>query len=265
MARQALTERREQLGLTQAMAAQAVGCDVGTYSRYERGLSTPRGAKRQRLADALGWTMAQLTQAIDEITPNGHPVPGWLGGLAGIEQGASRLCAFEPVAVHGLLQTAGYAYAIESVGPGHVSDEDVALKVEARLDRQAVLEREPDPLELAVVIDESVLRRPAGGREAMADQLDHMAAAADRPNVDLRVLPLDSGVFAAAFGSFALLWADGADGPSMAITEDRLGGHYLDRPPELEAHSALFAFLSDAALSPAASVDLIHAAAKEYR
>lgn len=268
MPRRRLIDRREELGLTQQQVADRLHVDVRSVVRYESGDSTPRVGQRPHYAKVLRWEPAQLALALtDQLPPvNGHAVPGWLGHLASLEQAAAQLCAYEPVVVHGLLQTSAYACAIESVGPDPISDDEVVHKVENRLARQAVLDREPDPLNLSVVLDESVLLRVAGGADVMIGQLNHLALVAERPNVDLRVLPLDAGVFSAAFGSFALFTTTGATAPYMAVTEDRAGPHYLDRPNELAAHAALFAYLSDAALSAPDSIDVIRRAAKElYR
>jgi Domain of unknown function (DUF5753) len=129
--------------------------------------------------------------------------------------------------------------------------------------RQAVLTRRPHPLKLSVVLDESVLHRVAGSRQIMADQLDRLIDAGDLPNIDIRVLRLDSGRFSAAFGAFTLFSSPDGDGPFMACTEDRAGPHYL-RPHELEAHTTLFDHLAEVALSPGESVDLIRTTAKEH-
>jgi hypothetical protein len=246
------------------------------------------------LALQLDLTLAELAHLIDdEIELNSHEVPGWLGHLASLEQAAARICAFETVGVHGLLQIRDYATAVEraeqgaedmlgagapavplpctgpvpvasgsamAAGPG-VNDA-IARRVEGRIARQRVLERRPDPLRLDVILDESVLYRMAGDRTVMAEQLDHLVEAAARPNVDLRVLTFGSGMF--AFGSFTLISSPGATAPYMAITEDRGGPHYMDRTTELEAHTALYARLSEVALDPAESIDHITAAAKEH-
>lgn len=167
--------------------------------------------------------------------------------------------------MHGLLQTAGYAYAVESIGPDTPTSEAIARKVEMRMARQAVLDRQPDPLGLHVVLDESVLHRVASGPEVMARQLDHLAELAERDNVTVQVLPLTAGVFSAAFGAFSLFTTPGHTEPYMAAVEDRAGPHYLDRQPEITAHISLFNFLREAALSPDDSAERIAAAAKEYR
>lgn len=266
-ARHALRQRREQQGLTQEGAAFALRVAVSTYRSWERGEKTPRVGYRPRLAKLLDVSLTQVDTYLssngDTAAPNGHAVPAWLGHLASIEQGASQICCFEPVVVHGLLQTAEYAAAVERFDPVPRTEEGVARRVDLRVARQRVLTREPDPLDLSVVLDESVLYRVAGGREVMGAQLDHLTEMAERPNVDLRVLPLDAGVFSAAFGAFKLLSSPGASDPYMACVEDRAGPHYLDRQPEVEAHVLLFNYLSDVALPPAESVDAIRSIAKE--
>jgi hypothetical protein len=52
-----------------------------------------------------------------------------------------------------------------------------------------VLEQDP-PLNLLVVLDESVLKRQFGDESVMYEQLQSLAAVATLPNISLRVLPL---------------------------------------------------------------------------
>jgi transcriptional regulator with XRE-family HTH domain len=269
MARQRLRERRIERGLSKPELAVLLGVDPRMIDRYESGTNSPPLGRRPKYAEALDWTPAELHAALAETEEgriaglNGHQVPAWIGHLAEQEQQASRLWSFEPVVVHGLLQTPRYTEAIESVGPGTITQDEVLRKVEIRRMRQAVLTRDPDPLELAVILDESVLHRMAGDRDVMAEQLDHLTDVGIRPNVDIRILPLDAGVFSAAFGAFTLVSKRASTDPYMAWVEDRAGPHYLDRLPEIEVHTTLFRFLSGAALSPAASADLIRTVLKE--
>lgn len=265
--RQRLKKRRDDLGRTQAEIARKAGCSEGTIRRYESGSSTPRPADREAVAAAYDWDTARLAWGLDEGAEplNGHGVPGWLGHLASLEQAAGRVDSWEPFVIHGLAQIADYAFAVERADAVPKSQDAIARRVETRLARQAALLREPGPLELRVVLDESVLRRIAGDATIMAEQLDHLADVADYPNVTVQVLPLAAGRFSAAFGSFTLFTSPGADTPFMACTEDRAGPHYLDRPPELQAHTTLFAHLEETALPPIESMELIRTTAKEYR
>lgn len=263
-ARHALRQRREQQGLTQETAAFRLDVAVSTYQSWERGLKTPRVGFRPRLAKLFQVSLAEVDAYLDgngATTLNGHTVPAWLGHLASLEQAAAHLWAFETTTVQGLLQTADYAFAIERADAVAKSEEGIARRVQTRMARQSVLTREPDPLTLALVLDEAILHRVAGNAEIMAAQLDHLADMAEQPNIDLQVLPLDAGVF--VFGSFTLLASPDSEGPFMAITEDRAGPQYHDRPHEIEVHASLFEYLSDVALPSAESIDLLRSVSKE--
>lgn len=264
--RERLIERREKLGLSQSDVAIAARLTANSIRRYELGLSAPRTGDRRAYAEALGWTPELLSIALDgEPAPvNGHAVPGWLSHLASLEQAAAHVCAWEPVAIHGLLQTPEYALAVEQADVAPRTATQVAQRVETRRSRQSALTREGQPLELSVVLDESVLLRVAGGREVMAAQLDHLLDMARRPNVEVRVLLLTAGRFSAAFGAFYLFTQPGAVAPYMAVTEDRAGPHYLDRPNELHAHASLFTHLSEVALTPGETTQLIEQTVKEH-
>lgn len=264
VARVRLRARRIERGFSQASLAEAVGVAPATVSDWEQGRRLPHADTRPALAENLDVTRPELALLLGEpATPNGHEVPEWLGHLASLEQAAARIWVYEPVVVHGLLQTADYATAVERSGP-HRSEDYVAQKVGTRMARQAVLTRSPDPLQLAVLLDESVLLRVAGGPVVMAAQLDHLAAAAQMPNVKVQVLPLNIGVFSAAFGSFSCLAsADSSPKPAMAITEDRGTAHYLERRPVIEEHMDLWHYLSDSALTRDESLDLIRSTAEE--
>ena len=63
--------------------------------------------------------------------------------------------------------------------------------VRVRMQRQQVLDREAG-LKLSVVLDESVLQRRVGNEQVMYEQLQRLARDADRPNLTLQILPLDS-------------------------------------------------------------------------
>jgi hypothetical protein len=68
---------------------------------------------------------------------------------------------------------------------------ELERRVEARRLRQQVLQRVP-PLQLSVVMDESVLYRKLGEASVMRAQLQHIVAASRLPNIRVRILPLKS-------------------------------------------------------------------------
>ncbi len=231
----------------------------------------PLARFRRPLAEALGLGLAELEYLLEGHeqlvpSPTNHLVPPWLDHYSSLEQAAAKLETFEPIVVPGLLQTEDYATAVMRSSHLPVTDEAVQARVAARLSRQEVLRRNPTPLELRCVIDESVLHRVTGDPETMADQLDHLIAAAETETVDVYIVPMSSGeLHCAAFGSFRLFTSPGATWPFIACTEDLTGFNYLDRRHAIDAHAQLFRHLTDLALGPTESRDLIHSMATGYR
>lgn len=266
-ARHALRQRREQQGLTQESAAFALRVAVSTFRSWERGEKTPRVGYRPRLAELLGVSLAEVDAYLDGgvAAPNGHAVPAWLGHYASLEQGAAEVRTFEPVVIPGLLQTREYATAVASSSHMPDSDDEIAQRVDVRIARQRALDRDPDPLRLFVVIDESVLHRVTGSRAVMAAQIEHLAEMARRPNIDVRVLPFDGRAHCAAWGAFHLITATPAADPFMVCVEDLSGFRYHEAPYAVEDHASLFDHLSAIALSPPETQDLIGSVAKELR
>ncbi|MGH9151147.1 MAG: helix-turn-helix domain-containing protein [Acidimicrobiales bacterium] len=265
--RDRLAARRKAQGWTQEALAHDLGVSVASVAHWEQGSSTPQARYRRPLAERLGVSLPELDVLLDvngQVSPNGHAVPAWLTLYASLEQGASHIWTWQPLTVHALLQTREYAAAVESIGPSPVSDDAVAQKVDLRLSRQGVLDREPEPLELAVVLDESVLHRVTGGPTTMAAQLDHLAVQARQPNVTVQVLPLAAGVHAAAFGACTVLASNGGAAPQMAMVEDRTGHRYLESAHAVEVHMVLIDHLREHALDDDESLDMITAARERY-
>jgi len=266
--RQELAQRRREQGFTQETMALKLGVSPTTYRDWERGIAMPRAGFRPRLARHLNLSLSEVSRLLENDTSrprvaNGLAVPEWLGHRAALEQGAAAIWSYEPVAVPGLLQTRGYATAVEEADPELVPSEVIDHRVKARQARQQVLTRQPDPLDLSVILDESVLHRVAGDRAVMRGQLSQLATFAVRPNIELRVLSLDSGVFLAAFGAFSVFTSPQSTEPYMACVEDAGGPHYLDRAPDVSTHVALFRSMCEVALSPTESLELIRTIAKE--
>lgn len=217
------------------------------------------------MADAYGVSLDRLWAAVDGEQPSSHPdsqdVPEWLTLYAALEQRAARMWGWEPVTVHGLLQTPEYATAVERTAIDS-TPESVAERVRVRIMRQGVLTRNPDPLHLSVVLDESVLLRVTGSASVMAAQLNHLASMAQRPNVELRIVPLSEGVHTVGWGTFTVLAKSGSV-PPLVCDSDGTGVRYQESPHAVETHLRLFDHLAALALTPEASADLVRTTAKE--
>ena len=141
-------------------------------------------------------------------------IPDWLEPYLGLEMAASLIRNFELQFVHGLLQTEDYARAVTALAFGPRSADEVERRVRLRMQRQDVL-RGPDPPRAWFVLDESVLRRPIGGRQVMRAQLKHLLDAASMAHITLQVVPFQQGGHAGAGGAFTILRFAAPDLPDV--------------------------------------------------
>lgn len=188
--------------------------------------------------------------------------PGWFQGWTEHEAHARRLRSFALVIVPGLLQTEAYARAVLSTRVGATEDE-LDEAVAARLDRQRILDHEHPP-QLWVLLDEAVLRRSVGSSAIMAEQLDFLAAAAQRPHIVLQAIPLTAGAHEGLRGGPFVL-ADFADSPSLGYQDTAVAGQIVEGANEVEALAATWDTLRLEALPRSASLELVKEVAETWR
>jgi hypothetical protein len=168
--------------------------------------------------------------------------------------------------VAGLLQTEGYArHIISSYGRVEpVAPRMISRLVNVRMRRQQVLDREE--LQLSVVLDEAVLRRRVGDDSVMHEQLQHLVRQADRPNLTLRVLPLDARhpVFGESFVIFGFEDDSNAMLQDVVSIEQLRSSVILEGERETYLHRIAFQALCEASLDPAGSRALILETAESY-
>ena len=241
-----LRRLRELSGLTRAEAGEPIRCSESKISRMELGRvgfkerdvldllslygvhdAQERAAlvARVREANAPGWW-----SAYSDITPN------WLQRYLGLEATATLIRTYEVQFVPGLLQTEEYARAVVPLRFGSARTDEIARRVQMRLERQQVLTR-PDPPKLWAVVDEAALRRTVGGTRVMRDQLEALIGTVTKvPSVRLQVLPLAAGGHAAAGGSFTILRFPQQDLPDVVYLEQLTSALYLDGRHDVDAY-----------------------------
>jgi transcriptional regulator with XRE-family HTH domain len=213
--------------------------------------------------------LAKETKARGWWHAYGDVIPENFDVYLGLEEAASQLAWYEPELVPGLLQTADYARAVIEADKPHVDAEEIGRRVALRIERQALIRRPTAPLALRVVLNESIVRRPVGGREIMAAQLDALADTAGLPNVRLRVVPFGAGLHHGLMtGPFVILRfqvnGDGGDSePPTVYVDGYTGDLYLDKPAEVEQYANAFEAIWSVALNETASSALIRASVKE--
>jgi transcriptional regulator with XRE-family HTH domain len=178
----------------------------------------------------------------------------------GLEAEASSIAVWHVDVVTGLLQTERYARSlltgysrVEPIAPAIVE-----RRVELRMRRKEILEKTPS-LDLLIVLDESVLMRQYGDKSVMYEQLQSLAAEADRPNITLRILPLRAlhPVSAESFVIFNFGPKENAILHDVVATEGLKESFYVENQQETYLHLLVFNTLLEAALDAVASRNLI--------
>jgi transcriptional regulator with XRE-family HTH domain len=141
-----------------------------------------------------------VAEACDRVFPERH---GWFSEYyeeskswtppgfrdwAELEEKSASLQDWYPGILTGLLQTEDYARGLLGTSPG-VTDEIVATRLTARMERQRRVLMREDPPSVWFVVDEMALYRRVGSPAIMAEQMRHLAEVASRPNVTMQVLP----------------------------------------------------------------------------
>jgi transcriptional regulator with XRE-family HTH domain len=236
-----LRRLRESRGLSVSQAAEAIRGSHSKISRLEKGTV---GLKERDLDDLLTLygvidadeRAAILNLASEARTPGwwqaySDVMPAWLKPYAGLEAAASALCCYEVQSVPGLLQTPDYALALIAQG-GAASDEEITRRAELRIRRQQILQG-PNPARLRAIVDESALRRLAGGREVARGQLRHLIEMTGHPAVTVQLLPFSAGAHRAMGGPFTVLSFAEPDLNDIVYLEQLTSALYLDKKADV--------------------------------
>ena len=166
---------------------------------------------------------------------------------------------WEPMIVPGLLQTEAYMRALfaTSVSPDP-QQARLERAVSLRLARQRRLTGPAAPLTFAAIIDESVVHRRIGDGTVMTDQLRHLIAMSQLPNVTLQILPFSAGEHPLLGRSAAILeFAEAPDLNVVYVEGFARTRQYRRQPAEVAHYQQAFEQLSSLSLDDRLSVKLI--------
>jgi Domain of unknown function (DUF5753)/Helix-turn-helix domain len=264
---------REKAALSHEQAADAIYTSAWTIRRMERAevglkLNYVKGLLlAYGVADA-GEIDAFLDLAREANRPGwwhsyADVLPSWFRVFPGLEQAAELIRGYEPQCVPGLLQTQEYARALVLAGYPDAPAEETDRRIALRMARQQILRR-PEPPRLWLVIDEAVLRRPAGGPAVMRGQLTHLIEAASQPNVTLQVLPFTAGPHPAMYGMFSLLRFPAQELPDVVYGENMTSAFYLDKPPDVASYAQALDRLCAQAAPAAKTMKILRDSRKEH-
>jgi hypothetical protein len=270
----ALRDLRVRAGLTGSAAGAAVERSGSWISRVEGGRVGLRGRDLRDLLDLYELRDARRRDELEALAREGKQ-RGWWSKYAedlpellvvyiGLEDEARAIRGFQDGVVPGLLQTESYCRAVISqslpVLPP-MSPAEIESRVEVRMARQAHVHRKP--VQLQYLLDEAVLYRTIGGTETLGEQLEHLSMVAREPHIDIRAVPFTRGDRIVPAGSFSIMsFPQDPD----AVWHDLPAGHtYLDEDEDVEMYNRILERLTEAALDPEETSELIREAKGKLR
>ncbi|MFF8570248.1 helix-turn-helix domain-containing protein [Streptomyces sp. NPDC015408] len=243
--------RREAAGMRAADFAVAVGYGEDLVYKVEGGKRIPRLDyldTADRVLDA-GGLISAMKEDVRRVR-----YPKKVRDLAQMEARAVELQLYDPLHIHGLLQTPEYSRALLSMRRPTYAADEIERFIAARVARKAIFDREPAP-ELGFILEEWTLRRPLGGRQTLHGQLAHLLEVSGLPSIELQVMPMDREEHAGVDGGIEVLkFADGsAVGRSPAVA----GGRPVSAPRQLRILELRYGIIRAQALSPRQSTAFI--------
>jgi transcriptional regulator with XRE-family HTH domain len=264
-----LKRLRAEARLTADQAAEALGCSQGKISRIELAQTGVSKGDLFLMLDLYGITERAVKERYWKLAREARDRGWWedyreviTGGLStyiAFEAEAAELCTWSWGTINGLLQTSDYARATflgEPSGRGR-NPEEVGKLVEARMARQQRLD--DGSLKLWAVLDESLLRRPIGGREILKAQLERLMQS--RPNIVVQVLTQQAVWHAGLNGAFTLMAFPSH--PAVAFVESLTGDISVESEQDVKRYTLAFDYLRAAAASVEESRKLIARARDE--
>ncbi|WP_394426301.1 helix-turn-helix domain-containing protein [Streptomyces sp. SGAir0957] len=264
---------REALGWTQEEAARRLGYQsLSTVSKIEKGV---QGLKIQQLPhffEVYQIDDPALRDELRNLVRRAGEADWWqryegvvddpLGDYLSLVESASSLFVFNPVAIHGLLQTPAYARAVTEGSRAWKTPEDIDRFVAMRQEHQKnMLERDP-ALKIWAVLPEGLLRQEVGGKAVMRAQIEHLIGLARTdPNITIQVLPYRAGAHAGMDGHFMLM--SFPTGRDLVCIESIRALLHLNEPETVEVYRTTSDMLKSDALSQKASVPLLTTIAKD--
>jgi len=268
-----LRRLRTAADLTREVVTDRTGINEATLYRIETARVRPQRRTLTGLLDLYEVGEPQRSDVLALLTDSGKQ--GWLRPYhsdlpeeyttyIGFEAEARAVRNYESLFIPGLLQTEDYARAvIKGVLPMAGSTE-VEQRVQARIERQAVLTKD-QPLKLWAIIDEAAVRRAVGRPGTMAAQMEHLARMTDEPNVTLQVIPFSAGAHPGMPGSFVLMDFPGVEDPEVVYIDSMAGDLFLEAEADIRRYGVAFDNLRAVALRPDQSASVIATVAKDGR
>jgi transcriptional regulator with XRE-family HTH domain len=265
-----LRKRRQELGLTVEQVAERLEFSPSKVSRLETGQRGATARDVRDFCDLYGVGEDGERERLVNLAREGKQQGGWwqsydldFSTYVDLEAAAVSTKYFLSVVIPGLLQTADYARAMHEAWVPEMSPERIDELVRVRLMRQELLRRE-EPLTISAIFDEAALHRVVGGPSTMRSQLQQLIELAQLPNVTIQIIPYTVGAHLAMESTFRMLEFDDP-ARDVVFVEGLVGRIYLERPQDVARYSKVFERLTEIALSPQESIELMVQIDADYK
>jgi transcriptional regulator with XRE-family HTH domain len=247
-----LREIRIEAGLTGRRLACLADWQSSKVSKIEYAKQTPSPTDIRAWCEHCG-----VPEQSDDLIASLHAAEGMFVEWRRMERTGLRLAQesviplwertrhfriYSPRLVPGPVQTREYITTVlDSVRVRRDLRDDVEDAVQARVDRQRLVQE--GDRRIAIVLEESVLRHPVGGAQAMAAQLGHLLFSSSLPSVSLGVIPL--GVNRSYTRPVEGFWMFDDEEVSVELVSGHLT---ITQPREVAMYSQMFADLASLAV-----------------
>lgn len=265
-----LSSLRDKVGVSQAQIAERLGCSVSKIQKIEAGEVSVVKAELEAMLNTYQVADERVREELLELQGLGKQrgwwskfgaVPAPFATFLGLESAAIAIKVFEPLMVHGLLQTENYARAIAETCNVGISDDEADRQVRIRLERQQKVAG-ADPPDVRVVLDEAVLHRVIGGAAGMAEQLERLLKLPKW--ITLQVVPFRNGGYPGIVGAFTIFEFEERLHTPVAYVEGQAGNLYLEKEDDLRRCYTAYNHMTASALSKQDTAELIADVARQY-
>ncbi|WP_159773908.1 helix-turn-helix domain-containing protein [Streptomyces sp. HM190] len=242
---------RVRAGMERPEFGSLTGYSVSTIAAYEQGRRVPPPRFIDQADEVLdaGGVLQEMKEEVARAQ-----YPAFFRDAARLEGEAVELHVYATKAVPGLLQSDEYARAVFTMWRPLLAQDLIEERVAARLARQEIFARVPQPT-ISFVIEEAVLRRPLGGRAVMRGQLEQILLYGQHRNVEIQVVPTDLEEHAGLEGPFTLI--ETRDGRRIAYVEGYKDSRLHTERRAVRELEEQYGILRAQALTPRASLAFV--------
>jgi transcriptional regulator with XRE-family HTH domain len=265
-----LKRARQEKGLTQEQTAKAMDWSLSKMIRVETATTGISTNDLKVLLPLYDITDTERTEHFISLARAVRERPWWSAYRDVAPLGLLELIEFESVAltirqsetefIPGILQTEEYArLIIQDYQDEKPDSARVTALVELRTRREELLDRE-NPPRFFFMLDEAVIRRLVGGSPVMRRQLRRLTEVAEKPNIEIDVVPFSAGLHPGMKGPFEIIeFADAADKDVVFLESPRAKGAdtISDKPEDTLKYHEDFERIGKTSLGPRDSVSYI--------